>query len=83
LWARQEPTKLEHLSDDSFLGKPLVLPANIRLGWKVIEGTNALAYLASMSAMKEKHLTTLISGQGFSLHRRYLLRLPWHKGPIL
>jgi hypothetical protein len=27
---------LEHLSDASFLGKPLVLAANIRLDWKVI-----------------------------------------------
>jgi hypothetical protein len=27
---------LEHLSDASFLGKLLVLPANVRLDWKVI-----------------------------------------------
>jgi hypothetical protein len=27
---------LEHLSDASYLGKLLVLPANVRLGWKVI-----------------------------------------------
>ncbi len=31
-----EPTQLEHLSDGSFLGKLLVLPANVRLDWKVI-----------------------------------------------
>jgi hypothetical protein len=31
-----EPTQLEHLSDASFLGKLLVLPANVRLDWKVI-----------------------------------------------
>ncbi len=30
------PKKLEHLSDASFLGKLLVLPANVRLDWKVI-----------------------------------------------
>jgi hypothetical protein len=36
LRARPEPTPLEHLSDASFLGKLLVLPANVRLDWKVI-----------------------------------------------
>jgi hypothetical protein len=35
--ARPEPTQLEHLSDASFfLGKLLVLPANVKLDWKVI-----------------------------------------------
>jgi hypothetical protein len=34
--ARPEPTLLEHLSDASFLGKLLVIPANVRLDWKVI-----------------------------------------------
>ncbi len=28
--------ELEHLSDASFLGKLLVLPANVRLDWKEI-----------------------------------------------
>jgi hypothetical protein len=32
--ARANP--IEHLSDASFLGKLLVLPANVRLDWKVI-----------------------------------------------
>jgi hypothetical protein len=36
LRARPESTQLECLSDASFLGKLLVLPANIRLGCKVI-----------------------------------------------
>jgi hypothetical protein len=34
--ARTEPTLLEQLSDATFLGKLLVLPANVRLDWKVI-----------------------------------------------
>ncbi len=34
--ARPEPTQLERLSDASFLGKLVVLPANVRLDWKVI-----------------------------------------------
>jgi hypothetical protein len=33
---RPEPTQLECISDNSFLGKLLVLPANDRLDWKVI-----------------------------------------------
>ncbi len=36
LRARPEPTQLEHLSNASFLGKLLVLPANVRLDWRVI-----------------------------------------------
>ncbi len=36
LRARPEPTQLEHLSNASILGKLLVLPANVRLDWKVI-----------------------------------------------
>jgi hypothetical protein len=38
LRASSEPTQLEHLSDAFFLGKLLVLPANVRLDWKVIAG---------------------------------------------
>ncbi len=34
--ASPEPTKLECLSDASFLGKLLVLPANVILDWKEI-----------------------------------------------
>ncbi len=34
--ARPEPTQLEYLSGASFLGKLLVLPANVRLDWRVI-----------------------------------------------
>ncbi len=34
--ASPEPTQLEHLSAASFLGKLLVLPANVRLDWKEI-----------------------------------------------
>jgi hypothetical protein len=36
LRVRPETTELECLSDASFLGKFLVLPANVRLDWKVI-----------------------------------------------
>ncbi len=32
---RPEPTQLEDLLEASFLGKLLVFPANVRLGWKV------------------------------------------------
>jgi hypothetical protein len=36
LRARPEPTLLEHLLDASFLGKLVVLPANVGLDWKAI-----------------------------------------------
>jgi hypothetical protein len=36
LSVRPETTQLEDLSDASFLGKLLVLPANMILDWKVI-----------------------------------------------
>jgi hypothetical protein len=36
LRASSEPIQLGHLSDAFFLGKLLVLPANVRLNWKVI-----------------------------------------------
>ena len=48
--ARPEQTYLEHLSDASFLGKLLVLTANVRLGWKGFLGINALVYSSCLSA---------------------------------
>ncbi len=36
MWASPEQTKLEDLSDASFLGKLVVLPANVRLDWKMM-----------------------------------------------
>jgi hypothetical protein len=36
LRARPEPIQLEDLSDASILSKLLVLPANVKLDWKVI-----------------------------------------------
>jgi hypothetical protein len=35
---------LKHLSDAQLLGRLLVLPTNITLGWKGLLGTNAVAY---------------------------------------
>jgi len=65
LWVRPETTQLEDLSDASFLSKLLVLPANVRLDWKVIARSIArplLAYLASSSATKENSFITLTPG---------------------
>ncbi len=63
--ARPEPTQLECFSDASFLGKLLVLTANVRLDRKVIARTNTLAYLALSSALKEKSFITLTPGVHF------------------
>jgi hypothetical protein len=60
---------LEDLSDASFLGKLLVLPEKVRLDWKVfarLPGINTLAYLASLSATKEKSFITLSPGLNVS-----------------
>ncbi len=57
---------MECLSDASFLGKLLVLPANVRLDWKGIAGANTLAYLASSSAAN-KFFITLTPGVNVSL----------------
>ncbi len=60
--AKPEPTQLEHISDASFLGKLLVLPANVRLDWKVIASSSTLAYLAWLLLTKEKSFITLTPG---------------------
>jgi len=45
---------LEHLSDASFLGKLLVLPANVRLDWKVIARNKHSSLLDTEVSDKEK-----------------------------
>jgi hypothetical protein len=75
LRARLQSTQLEDLSDASFLGKLLVLPANVRLDWKVFAIANTLVYLASSSATKEKSFITLTPGihveEDFSRQKSY------------
>ncbi len=61
--ARPEPTQLEHLSDAYFLGKLIVLPANVRLDWKVIASPNTPAYWASSTVMQEKCFIKLTPGE--------------------
>jgi len=36
------------------LGRPLTLPANIRLGWKGLPGTNTLAYNENLNYDRKK-----------------------------
>ncbi len=54
--ARPEPTQLEHLSDASFLGKLLVLPANVRLDWKVIAKNKHSSLLDTKVGDEEKRV---------------------------
>jgi len=61
LRANPEPTQLEHLSDASFLGKLLVLPANVRLDWKVIsryKHSNLLGLVISNEGKKFYNIDT-------------------------
>jgi len=54
LRARPEPTQLEHLSDASFLGKLLVLPANVRLDRKVFARYKHSSLFGLIISKKEK-----------------------------
>jgi hypothetical protein len=54
LRARPEPTELEDLSDASFLGKILVLPANVRPDWKVIARYKHSSLFGLINSDKEK-----------------------------
>ncbi len=45
---------MEHLSDASFLGKLLVLPANVRLDWKVIARDKHSSLLGLIICNEEK-----------------------------
>ncbi len=49
-----KPTQVKHLSGAPLYGNLLALPTNIRLGWKGLSGTNALAYYekAQLTAVK-------------------------------
>jgi hypothetical protein len=54
LKARPEETRSEDLSDDSFLGKLLVLPINVRLDWKVIARYKHFSLLGHVISDEEK-----------------------------
>jgi hypothetical protein len=54
LRARLEQTQLEDLSDASILGKLLVLPANVRLDWKVIARYKHSSLFGNVISNKEK-----------------------------
>jgi hypothetical protein len=43
MFARPEPNRVKHLTGAPAWGELLVLPTNIRLGWKCLPGKNALA----------------------------------------
>jgi hypothetical protein len=60
LRARPEQTQLEDLSDSSFLGKLLVLPANVRLEWKVIARYKCYILFGLVISNKEKSFIVLI-----------------------
>ncbi len=48
------PVPLAHLSDASFLGKLLVLPANVRLDWKVFARCKHSSLFGLIISNKEK-----------------------------
>ncbi len=56
---KAKSTQLEHLSDASFLGKLLVLPANVRLDWKVIARYKDSSLFGLVVSNKEKSFIRL------------------------
>ena len=68
--ARPEPTQMEHLSDVSFLGKLLVLPANVRLDWKVIarnKHSSLFGHIISNKGKKFNNIDTWSCSQVFKI----------------
>jgi hypothetical protein len=65
LRARPEQTQLEDLSDGSFLGKLLVLPANVKLDWKVIARYKNSSLFCLAVSNKETSFITLTPGGNF------------------
>ncbi len=59
MMARPEPTHSEYLSVASFLGMLLVLPANVRLDWKVIARYKHSSLLGLVFCNDEKSFITL------------------------
>ncbi len=62
--------RAKHLSDASFFGKLLVLPANIRLDWKVIarhKHSSLFALIVSNEGKKFYNIDTWTSGHVFPL----------------
>jgi hypothetical protein len=65
LRAKQEPTQLECLSDASFMGKLLVLPAKVRLDWKVFARCKHSSLFGLIISNEEKSFITLTPGGNF------------------
>jgi hypothetical protein len=57
--------ELEDLSDASFLGKLLVLPANVRLDWKVFVRCKHSSLFGLIISNEEKSFITLTPGCRF------------------
>jgi hypothetical protein len=57
-----DKASLEHLSDASFLGKLLVIPANVRLDWKVIARYKHSSLFGLIISKEEKSFITLTPG---------------------
>jgi hypothetical protein len=62
LRAWPEQTQLEDLSDASFFGKLLVLPANVSLDWKVFARHKHSSLFGLIVSNEEKSFITLTPG---------------------
>ncbi len=62
LWVRQEPTQVKHLSSAPLSDRLLAVSTNNRLGWKCLQGANALAHYENSQLMAVKSFITLAQG---------------------
>ncbi len=88
--ARPQQNHLEDLSDTSFLGKLLMLPANVRLDWKVIARYKHSSLFGLVISNKEKkfYYIDTRAAKGFSVVKKWdLMRMKscWliHQDPML
>jgi hypothetical protein len=58
----QEPTQVKHFSGAPLQSRLNALPTNIRLGWKCLPRTNALAFYKNLQIMAVKSFITLTPG---------------------
>jgi hypothetical protein len=72
---------MEDLSDSSFLGKLLVLPANVRLDWKVIARNKHSNLFGLIISNKEKSFVTLTTG--VNVTKLFATFITFALGPVL
>ncbi len=72
--ARPEQTQSEDLSDASFSGKLLVLPANVRLDWKVIARNKHSSLFGLIFCNEEKKFYNIDTWSSLTMMKLKMMR---------